>query len=56
MPEKVSCLFSLLAEPENIELRQFISRLDARINAEAISAKRDSIFQEANKFANLMDR
>eukprot|EP00983_Pelagomonas_calceolata_P076584 1153471-Pelagomonas_calceolata.AAC.10 len=44
------------SEPENIELRQFISRLDARINAQAMAAKRESKYQDANKVMPPVDR
>lgn len=50
------CQKALCLEPENIELRQFISRLDARINAQAMAAKRESKYQDANKVMPPVDR
>lgn len=41
----------LFSEPENLELRRFITRLDARINAKAMDAKRQSQYQNANIYA-----
>ncbi|KAF5843053.1 hypothetical protein DUNSADRAFT_2666 [Dunaliella salina] len=52
----VLCQKALCLEPENIELRQFISRLDARINAQAMAAKRESKYQDANKGTPLVDK
>jgi len=46
----------MYAEPDNIELRQFISRLDARINLEAMKAIRERKYQDVNKNGLLADR
>jgi hypothetical protein len=50
---KVRSLVSLCSEPENLELRRFITRLDARINAKAMDAKRNSKYQNANVYGSV---
>ena len=51
-----SSLHCACTEPENLELRQYIQRLDARINMQCIQAKQDERWKDVNKYSNLVDQ